>query len=169
MTARAALPALLLVLLVGGAGCTAQKSDLPVPVVLACNELDEILKAMPFEHVGRTTGTVAQPVTAQESRGCRIVADGSRARLSDLVRTSQHSPDGRLRELLPARGWGEDTRFATDRADGNTFAFERGGVMCYFAARWGGADDTGADSGADADALGPDRYELSVGCALPAP
>jgi len=82
-----------------------------------------------------------------------------------LERTSQHSPDGRLRELLPARGWQEDARFANDRADGNTFAFGRGGVTCYFITRWGGD----ADADVDENALGPDRYELSVGCALAEP
>jgi len=151
-------------LLLAAAGCTAKPSDLPVPVTLACNELHEILRAMPFEHVERTSGAVSQPLTAQESKGCRIVSKGTRSRLSVLERTSKHSPDGRLKELLPARGWREDTRFATEHEDANTFAYERGGVMCYFTARWSGAGDD-----VDPEALGPDRYELSVGCALEGP
>jgi hypothetical protein len=147
-------------------GCTAPKSDLPVPVFLACNEINEILSAMPFERVKHEAGTVSQPLTASQSKGCRVEGEGSRSRLSDLERTSQHSPDGRLRELLPARGWREDTRFATDRADGDTFAFERGGVICYFSARWG-AKDADTEDNVDPEALAPDRYEISVGCALP--
>jgi hypothetical protein len=163
VTARGAVLALLLVLAAGAAGCPAPKSDLPVPVFLACNELNEILSPMPFERVKRSAGTVSQPLTAKQSEGCRLVAEGSRSRLSVLERTSQTSPDGRLRELLPARGWREETRFATDRADGATFAFERGGVVCYFAARWGQGGD---QADVDPETLGPDRYELSVGCAL---
>lgn len=164
MRFRHALGAAVLVLL-GVAGCTATPSDLPVPVTLACNELHEILKAMPFEHVERTHGKVAQPLTARERQGCRLVAKGSHSRLSVLERTSRHSPDGRLKELLPARGWREDARFATSGPNAGTFAYERGGVTCYFTARWSG---TGDPEDVDPDALDPDRYELSVGCALEA-
>lgn len=158
MRARHLLFAALLAL--AAAACTVPKPDVPVPVFLACNEVHEILRAMPFEHVERTSGNVTQPLTAKEARGCRIVATGSRSRLSELERTSKHSPDGRLKELLPARGWREDTRYAAGHPGGDTFAFDRGGVACYFAARWNNGDDI------DPEALGPDRYELSVGCAL---
>jgi hypothetical protein len=163
VTARGAALALLLGLASGAAGCPAPKSDLPVPVFLACNELNEILSPMPFDHVRQSAGTVSQPLTAKESEGCRLVAEGSRSRLSVLERTSQTSPDGRLKELLPARGWREDTRFAGGHPGGNTFAFERGGVICYFAARWGRPGD---EADVDPEAMAPDRYELSVGCAL---
>jgi hypothetical protein len=169
VTARHVAPFALAGLLALTAGCTPKPSDLPVPVTLACNELHEILRVMPFEHVERTQGTVSRPGAAEPSPGCRITAKGSRSHLSVLERTSQHSPDGRLKELLPSRGWREDARFATERPRGNTFAYDRGGVMCDFTVRWGGTEGgPEVDTDKDPDALAPDRYELSVGCALEA-
>lgn len=161
MRARAFFCAALLVLTGAAAGCTAKAPQIPVPVFLACNEVQEILKDMPFDHVGRTHGTVAQPLTTKESPGCHIVAKGAHSRVSVLERTSKHSPGGRLKELLPARGWREDTRFADEHPGGETFAFERGGVLCDFAARWNIDGES-----PDPEAPGPDRYEISVGCAL---
>jgi len=147
-------------LLLAATACVrAQKSDLPVMETLACNEIHEILGVMPFTKVTRTTVAVANPLTARASPGCLIAATGSRARVADLDRTSTTSPGDRLKELLPARGWREDARFARGHAGGDAFAYTRGGVICHFVARWSVPGDD-----VDPAALPPDRYEIEARC-----
>lgn len=148
------------VLLAAPAACTPPpKSDLPIMTTVACNEIHEILRAMPFEHVSRDTTAVADPLTTRESPGCVIAARGSRKRLADLERTSTTSPGDRLKELLPSRGWQEDTRLAKGGPGSDEFAFFRGGIACYFASRWSIPGDE-----AEPAALPPDRYRIEARC-----
>lgn len=164
MSVRAPFAWLAAIALLAPAACTpAKKSDLPIMTTVACNEIHEILRAMPFEKVTRSTVAVAHPLTARENPGCLIAAQGSRQRLADLDRTSATSPGDRLKELLPSRGWREDARFAQGKPGSDAFAFARGGVVCYFAARWSSPGDD-----VDPAALPPDRYRIDARCTVQA-
>lgn len=151
MTPRRALIAALAVLPLTAGGCHAEApSTLPVPVTLACNEMAQMLENMPFRGVSRADGPVTDPRTAAERPGCHVRATGSRSRLSVLERTDATSPDARIRELMPPRGWTEDATYAADGPDGTAFSYRAGGTVCHISARWG----------AEAD----DSYEIDIAC-----
>jgi len=163
---RRVLPGLLGLVAVLAAACAspAPDSKLPLRARLSCGELHEILSDMPFDTVRETTGKVADPHTAVSREGCRLVARGSRKRLSVLERTSATRPDLRIKELLPSRGWQEDTRYTENGPGHTSTAYTLGGVICYHAARW----DVGGEQ-IDPNALPPDTYEITVSCAERAP